>query len=163
LDFLGAASIRIEPKEAPFRLINLELLVLLNLMIKKMKLYDFLWYWLPTLAYCIVIFSLSSSKIAPIPSFFGVDKVIHGIEYTVLGLLLARSIISSKPKFSKETLILLIVTLGTLYGIFDEVHQSFVPGRSSSHWDVLADGFGSLIGVLFYLKISRRPRASGQR
>jgi len=132
-------------------------------MIKEMKLYDFLLYWLPTLGYCIVIFGLSSSKTVPIPSFFGVDKIIHGIEYAVLGLLLARSIISSKPEFSKETLMLLIVTLGTLYGILDEFHQSFVPGRSSSHWDVLADGFGSLIGVLFYQRISRRPQASGQR
>ena len=128
-----------------------------------MKLHDFLWYWLPTLGYCIAIFCVSSSKPVPMQSLFGVDKVIHGAEYAVLGLLLARSVISSKPEFSKETLILLIMVLGTLYGIFDEIHQSFVPGRFSSQWDVLADGSGSLIGVIFYLRIIGRIRASGQR
>jgi len=89
----------------------------------------------------------------PIPSFYGADKVIHGIEYAILGLLLARSIFSSKPRFSNRSLIISIVTLATLYGISDEIHQAFVLGRNASFWDVLADGSGSLIGALFYLKI----------
>ena len=106
------------------------------------------------MGYCIVIFGLSSSsKAVAIISFYGADKCMHGIEYAILGLLLARSIFSSKPRFSNGFLIILTVTLATLYGMSDEIHQAFVPGRSASLWDVLADGSGSLIGALFYLKI----------
>ena len=124
------------------------------LMIQDSKLYRLTWYWIPTLGYCIVIFGLSSSsKAVTIPSFYGADKVLHGIEYAILGLLLARSIFSSKPRFSNRSLIVLIVTLATLYGISDEIHQAFVPGRTASFWDVLADGSGSLIGAFFYLRI----------
>ena len=123
------------------------------LMIQDSKLYRFLWYWIPTLGYCIVIFGLSSSsKAVLIPSFYGADNVMHGVEYAILGVLLARSIFVSKSRFSNGSLIISIVALATLYGISDEIHQAFVPGRSASFWDVLADGSGSLIGALFYLK-----------
>jgi len=105
------------------------------------------------LGYCIVIFGLSSSsKAVLIPSFYGADNVMHGVEYAILGVLLARSIFVSKSRFSNGSLIISIVALATLYGISDEIHQAFVPGRSASFWDVLADGSGSLIGALFYLK-----------
>ncbi len=33
------------------------------------------------------------------------------------------------------------------YGIVDELHQSAVPGRVASAWDVLSDACGSLAGV----------------
>jgi len=39
----------------------------------------------------------------------------------------------------------LIVIFSTLYGMSDEWHQSFVPGRDASAWDVLADTLGALI------------------
>jgi len=82
--------------------------------------------------------------------FYGADKVMHGIEYAILGLLLARSIFSSKPRFSNGFLIILTVALTTLYGISDEIHQAFVPGRNLNSWDVLADGLGGMFGVLCY-------------
>ncbi len=128
------------------------------LAIKKVNLYRFLGYWLPTLAYCALIFWLSSSSkpVLP-PPFYGADKVLHALEYAILGILLARSILSAKPRFSKGALVVLIVALATLYGISDEVHQAMVPGRSASLWDVLADGVGALCGVLCYM--GRIPEA----
>jgi len=125
-------------------------------LMQGIKLRHFLWYWLPTLAYCILIFALSSSsKPLPMPSFYGADKVIHCTEYAVLGLLLARSIFSSNTRFSDKFLIILIVALVTLYGISDEIHQAFVPGRNPSPWDVLADGLGGMLGVICYTRINR--------
>ncbi|MGH8657315.1 MAG: VanZ family protein [Gammaproteobacteria bacterium] len=41
-----------------------------------------------------------------------------------------------------------VLTVTILYGISDEFHQSFVPGRQPSWYDVLADGLGGLLGVL---------------
>jgi VanZ family protein len=37
-----------------------------------------------------------------------------------------------------------IVLFCIIYGISDEFHQSFIPGRFPNIWDVLADGLGAL-------------------
>ena len=45
-----------------------------------------------------------------------------------------------------------------LYGVFDEFYQSFIPGRTASVWDVVADGLGALLVLLAigYWQRSRR-------
>lgn len=42
----------------------------------------------------------------------------------------------------------LLITFG--YGVFDELHQYFVPGRYASLTDLLLNLTGALIGVLVY-------------
>lgn len=42
----------------------------------------------------------------------------------------------------------LLITLG--YGVFDEFHQYFVPGRYASLTDLLLNLTGALLGVLVY-------------
>lgn len=39
------------------------------------------------------------------------------------------------------------ILLATLYGVTDEFHQLFVPGRSADRYDVLADCLGASLGV----------------
>jgi hypothetical protein len=41
--------------------------------------------------------------------------------------------------------------IGILYGILDEIHQFFVPGRACSLFDVLLDSTGVLLACIFYL------------
>jgi VanZ family protein len=41
------------------------------------------------------------------------------------------------------------IALATMYGVSDEFHQSFVPGRSPDRFDVVADCVGATIGVAF--------------
>ncbi|MDH3980911.1 MAG: VanZ family protein, partial [Gammaproteobacteria bacterium] len=45
-----------------------------------------------------------------------------------------------------------ITALTALYGVLDEFHQSFVPGRNADVLDVLADASGALLGagLLFF-------------
>jgi VanZ family protein len=50
---------------------------------------------------------------------------------------------------------LLAIVLGVAYGVLDEVHQSFTPGRDTSGWDVLADSVGAIVGALLAAR-SRR-------
>ncbi len=38
-----------------------------------------------------------------------------------------------------------------LYGLFDEFHQGFVPGRTSDIFDALADAVGGMIYIVTYL------------
>jgi VanZ family protein len=42
---------------------------------------------------------------------------------------------------------------GTLYGLTDEYHQSFVPGRTADWKDAVADASGVLLGILIGMLI----------
>ncbi len=67
--------------------------------------------------------------------------------------------ITRKLKTKRLLLFIIAVTLSTLYGLSDEVHQSFTPGRTTSLGDLIADGLGSLIGAVLYLKMLSKYRS----
>ena len=105
--------------------------------------------WAPAVLWAALIFFLSSGpRDIPAPEVVGIDKVLHFGAYGVLGFLLARGRLS----FALTALI------GILYGASDEVHQMFVPGRSPSVFDWIADAAGVLAGVYLYTRWrARRP------
>jgi VanZ family protein len=51
--------------------------------------------------------------------------------------------------------------IGSAYGILDEVHQFFVPGRDCNVWDWIADTLGAVIGAaaaaLIYPRLLVKP------
>ena len=71
------------------------------------------------------------------------DKLIHLIEYFILGILAMKS-------FKKVNLnsVIIVIIFGILFGSIDEFLQSFISGRFSSAFDVLADAIGTAIGAL---------------
>ena len=79
----------------------------------------------------------------PILSLF-IDKVFHAGIYGLLGLLFYFSL---RESGIYRYLFLLSVVLAVGYGVTDEFHQSFVPGRFASAGDLLADLAGALLGV----------------
>ena len=97
------------------------------------------------LGYAGLIFFLSSQSSFPVPAgIWSFDKVIHCVEYGVFAFLIARAF---RPwKFAAVT----AVILASLYGVSDELHQSFVPGRSSEGLDALADAIGSVLGAVAF-------------
>lgn len=108
--------------------------------------------YIVTVMYMVLIFSMSSlhniQQPGPLDNFPSVDKIEHASEYFVLGLLLAlcfQRTPSIGPDWQAWALVLLI---GTIYGISDEFHQSFVSGRSSDLLDLLADTAGISVGCL---------------
>lgn len=91
-----------------------------------------------------------------LPEIPGVDKVAHMAAYGFLAatMLLA---FSDELKCTRPKRVLwLTVLLCLLYGISDEFHQSFVPGRSSSFFDVLADGAGAALTSALWYRWRRR-------
>lgn len=81
----------------------------------------------------------------------GADKVAHALAYAVLGALLAWA--TGRPG--------LAVALATLYGVSDELHQAFVPGRTPDVLDLVADLLGATAGaaaVGFHHRRRRRRR-----
>jgi VanZ family protein len=50
-----------------------------------------------------------------------------------------------------------------LYAITDELHQSIVPGRGPSRFDIMIDSLGAFTGITFYLIISNiKNKISGR-
>ena len=114
----------------------------------------FLKFWFPVIIYAILIFSVSSME-KPFTADFeiiGMDKILHILEYAVLGFLLGRAIAASLPNASPSKLIFIVFIIGTLYGFTDELHQYFIPGRDASIWDLLSDSTGSFLGALAFTK-----------
>ena len=121
-------------------------------------------YWLPLAAYCGLIFVLSSfSRPFPPAAALFSDKLLHVVEYSVLGFLAARALFSLDVKSSHKFLFMVAVVFSTLYGLSDEFHQSFVPGRNAAIGDFVADAVGALIGAAVYWKIYPVSKATGRQ
>jgi VanZ family protein len=103
---------------------------------------------LPSIALAVVIFALSAQSTLPQPKgIFGWDKFQHLAAYLVLTVTIG---LWFAPKTWREKgllAFLVTVVIGSLYGVTDEVHQHFVPGRFPSVWDWIADTLGALIGA----------------
>ncbi len=112
-------------------------------------------YWSLAVLYALCIFLLSADPKPPEPSAMlgveipNVDKIFHFFIYAVFGIILY--VASEKSDFSPETSTHLSIALGSIYAFTDEVHQSFVPGRSSDPLDFLVDVVGILAGIAFYI------------
>ena len=100
--------------------------------------------WTPALLWAAAIFFLSSRHSVPGPELPGFDKAAHFCAYALGGFLLARAAAATglAPAWA--------VALGWLYGISDEVHQAFVPGRSVELADWVADALGVAAGLYLY-------------
>lgn len=107
----------------------------------------FLWAWGPALIWMAVTFYLSHQSAVDIP-LGAPDYVAHGIGYAGLGALFMRALAGGgRLSAMSWRWVLLATLLGGLYGVTDEFHQSFVPGRYPSLSDVVADTVGSLVGA----------------
>jgi VanZ family protein len=119
--------------------------------------------WLPLLIWIIVIFGLSSiPKLSgdypdmPIP----VDKIAHFFEYMILAILFHRGLGNDKVRrWIRPSIIVFCICLGI--AALDELHQSYIPGRQSSIFDVLADLTGIVTGTAYVLLRERSKFKKG--
>ncbi len=119
----------------------------------------FLRYWLPLIAYMLLIVVVSSLEMPPTPEvdWEHIDKVYHLLEYAVLGFLAFRAFRWQLfQKWESSALVVLVTMLFCVaFGITDEIHQRFVEMREASIADLGADSLGAAIGIGFAL-IGRR-------
>ena len=111
--------------------------------------------WLPPLAWAAVLFALSAgSGPAFAPPFPHVDKLEHAGAFGVLGFLVARAAAGTWALSPGATVIAGGLT-AALYGVSDEIHQSFTPGRMVEVADALADTVGGVAGALSFVLVTR--------
>jgi VanZ family protein len=103
---------------------------------------------LPVFIVAAGIWFLSSQSTLPqIKGVFGFDKLQHLLAYAVLAV--AAGLWVSPGRWKERGLCFFFVTAGiaAFYGLSDEIHQSFVPGRDANVWDWIADALGAFAGA----------------
>lgn len=103
---------------------------------------------LPALVWMLAIFVMSAQHGVPSTLGFSSEMLAvagHLVSYGLLALLLLLAL-PDQPIGTRRRY-LLAVLLATLYGLSDELHQSFVPGRSATLFDVGIDALGATLAV----------------
>lgn len=101
---------------------------------------------MPATLWAALIFFLSSQPSLPSPDNLS-DKHMHAIVYGVLACLCLLGFTGGRWRSIAGATVLAALVTTVLYGISDEVHQSFVPGRTPDVADVVADAAGAAIAL----------------
>lgn len=119
-----------------------------------------LYFSLPFIISSILIFIASHQEGVPFDTsdFIFQDKVYHFIAYFIYGLSIQLFLL--KYRMVKSKYIIYTIIIGSLYGLSDEIHQYFIPNRSTEFFDWVADTLGVICSLtmkkyveLIYLKI----------
>ncbi|MFH1213317.1 MAG: VanZ family protein [Candidatus Neomarinimicrobiota bacterium] len=123
-----------------------------------------IWLKLPAILYAVLIFGLSSLPKTPLTlvPIWNIDKLAHLTEYTIFGVLLMLAFTGGRPGAVLRRTNYGSFFSGAIYGLSDEIHQYFVPGRICSAVDLSADLIGILLGIWIFnhWHIFRKFRAS---
>ena len=79
-----------------------------------------------------------------------IRKVAHGCVYLILAILICLALDNYKIDIKKLLIVAFIICV--LYAISDEIHQTFIDGRSGEIKDVFIDSIGVSLGLLLYKK-----------
>ena len=113
--------------------------------------------WSAVVGYCGFIYYLSDQPELRLPQPLAFsDKLIHVGMYAVLGWLWTVALRETWPGCTSLSVVLFSLLFTFAYGLSDEWHQSFVPGRLASATDVVADMIGGGLGAGSFLLWTRR-------
>ena len=121
---------------------------------------------LPLVVVMMLLFVLSHQPgdTLPLPAVVNLDKLLHLLAYTTLGLCFLLALPpgwrTRRPRAAAVATVLFCLA----YGLSDEFHQRFVPGRFSGVDDLVFDTLGGLLAVAIDRArqrwTSRRSRAN---
>lgn len=104
--------------------------------------------YIPLGLYWLLILFLTTYPTDKLPSIGFSDKINHVLAYFGLAVLLNLTLQFQKrfPRLNNAASLYTIIIV-SIYGLFDELHQYFIPGRSCSIEDWAADLIGGIIGL----------------
>ena len=89
-----------------------------------------------------------------------VSPVAHFCEYAVFGFLLQNALGGSLPRRRAAAL---AIVAASAYGVTDEIHQLFVPGRACDPVDWLVDTAGAALGAVVAFLVLRRTGSASRK
>jgi VanZ family protein len=115
---------------------------------------------MPALLLMLLLWCLSAREVINLPgSFPGRDKVLHFSAYALLAVLSGFVFTRREWSVNRHRIFVFIIIFSAAYGVTDELHQSFVPGRDASVYDWLADLAGSVSGAFISFKAAGKIRS----
>jgi VanZ family protein len=121
-----------------------------DISLKQLCRWPLFYHWLPLIVWMGLIFWLSSQPQPfdlPDPwqeSLVGISG--HILGYAGLSILWWRTL-AARPSAPGRRTLALAFFLTVLYAVSDEVHQTFVPGRSGTFGDLLIDAAGAAMSL----------------
>jgi VanZ family protein len=122
--------------------------------------------WLPVAVYMAAIFYASSLSVIPGPvGYWFSDTVLHMACYGGLALVTVRALAGGKRTGVTVGVVIGAWLIATLYGVTDEWHQVYVPGRTPELRDLVNDAVGALaaLGAAGAWSIMKGPSRAGAR
>lgn len=105
--------------------------------------------WVITIFGAIAIFYISTITFGPgTPKTNLLSIFYHFFAFFFFALFLQISSLKGQKKY---LVFIIAFSLAVLYGISDELHQYFVPGRSGNLFDVRTDILGIMLASMIYL------------
>lgn len=107
-------------------------------------------YYLPLLFYAVFVFLISSLSKPSIP--YNIESnFLHYPEYAIFSFLVLRALHFGRKKSVSPKNIIYAIFISIIFGIFDEIHQAFVPERVPELNDLFRDFIGSVIGIILFV------------
>lgn len=107
------------------------------------KLLPFIW---TGCVFYLLSFDTSSASNAAFWKLPGIDKLIHFVIFLIFAYLWGVFFLQHSS-FEERKIILIIILLGSSFGMGMEYYQKYFTNRSFSYWDGLADIMGTLAGI----------------
>jgi VanZ family protein len=115
--------------------------------------------WLLVVAWLLVLFGVSSLPGSTLPSVgWDYSQVGHFTGYAILGTLMVFAV---GPRRMTVRVALVLLLACSLYGVSDEYHQSFVPGRTPDPVDWAVDTAGAGVAIAAVMLETRRRGSRG--
>lgn len=117
----------------------------------------FIRYYLPPMLFAAAIIGVSSISNLRTPEVrvIAFDKLAHLLEYAVFAFLLYRAFANRRGSARIGRAVWYAALVVSLFAVFDETYQRFIPGRYSSGLDIAADLLGAFL-VLAFFEVRRR-------
>lgn len=123
----------------------------------KLSIGKIIFGWLPAFLCAGIILYLSSKPATALPSmwFKHMDKMLHAGEYGALTLLIFRALLwpqyhgRSRRRILRDVSLTLFIC--SVFSMLDEFHQVWIPGRTATFLDWIADMAGVIAALAFSL------------